>query len=191
MHVTALTHRANPIYPAMIAGPLPNEASLIETSLARIVQPLVRPAIAGLADYDLPQSGGGRHHAVLAIRKSYAGQARQTALMAWACRSSSPPNCSSSSIKRFDVRDAWQVQRAVAANVNPARDVFFHQGPPDPFDPAALPGALGTRMALDATEKLPGEHAGDWPAAADVGQAVRRAVGERWSQYGLGPEPQE
>ena len=46
---------------------------------------------------------------------------------------------------------------AVAANMRPGRDVLMEEGPADPFDPATPAGALGQRMAIDATRKMTGE----------------------------------
>ncbi len=53
-----------------------------------------------------------------------------------------------------DVHDQQQVLAAVAVNVRPGRDVLIEHGPADPFDPAAPAGALGEKMAFDATRKL-------------------------------------
>jgi 4-hydroxy-3-polyprenylbenzoate decarboxylase len=88
-----------------------------------------------------------------------------------------------------DVHDHRQVLAAIAAHVHPARDVFFMQGPPDPLDIATPPGELGQRMAIDATTKLPGEHAGRWPARAVMSQQIEQLVSDRWPEYGLGPVP--
>ena len=82
MHVTALTHRANPVYWAMLPGPPPNETSVIHQAMAGVFLPFVQRTIPELVDYDLPLFGAGRHWAVLAIRKGYAGQARRVAALA-------------------------------------------------------------------------------------------------------------
>ncbi|MGA2034297.1 MAG: UbiD family decarboxylase [Thermoguttaceae bacterium] len=189
LHVTALTHRANPIYPAMVHLAMPGEASQVDAALTRIVLPLAKSAIPELLDYDLPQLAAARLWAVLSIDKTYAGQARRVASTAWGMPQFMLAKMLIVVDRGVDVREPGQVQRAVAANVHPGRDVFFQAGPPDPLDPAALPGTLGQRMAIDATEKLPQEHAGPWPAAAEMSPAVRQLVSDRWPQYGLGPEP--
>jgi len=56
-----------------------------------------------------------------------------------------------------DVHDPSAVLAAVAANMNPGRDVLMDAGPPDPLDPSTPAGALGQRMALDATRKFVSE----------------------------------
>lgn len=186
MHVTAITHRANPIFPAMVPGCPSHEACAIDRALARVFLPLVKLAIPELVDYDLPAFAAARHWLNVSIQKTYAGQARRMANAAWALRQFMFAKMLVIVDEEIDVCDHAAVLAAIAANVNPGRDVFVQQGPPDPFDPAAVPGALGQRMAIDATAKLPAEHGASQPARADMSEAVRQLVSGRWTQYGLG-----
>ena len=217
MHVTAITHRANPIFPAMVfrarermgtgsgatsenAGRMasaevpvpifsrpPHEACAIDRALARVFLPLVKLAIPELVDYDLPAFAAARHWLNVSIQKTYAGQARRVANAAWGLRQFMFAKMLVLVDAEIDVHDHAAVLAAIATNVNPGRDVFVEQGPPDPFDPAAVPGALGQRMAIDATAKLPEEHGASQPARAEMSEAVRQLVSGRWTQYGLGP----
>ena len=191
MQLTAVTHRANPIFPAIVYGRPPHEATVIRRTMQRIFLPLVKMAIPELVDYDLPTFGAARHWAVLAIRKTHAGQARHVANVAWSMRQSMFAKVLVVVDEGVDVHDHEQVLSAIATNMNPGRDVFFQQGPPDPLDMAAVPGELGQKMAIDATAKLPGEHAGPWPRPAEMSEEVRRLVGDRWEEYGLGPKPED
>jgi len=189
MRVTAITHRANPIFPAMVPGKPPDELCVVTRALARIFLPLAKMAIPELVDYDLPTFGAGRHWAAIAIRKTYAGQAHRVADAAWGLRQLMFAKVLVVVDEGIDVHDQQQVLSAVAANVHPARDVFFRRGPPDPCDAATPPGQLGHRMGIDATAKLPGEHPGGWPEPATMSEEIRKLVSDRWAEYGLGPEP--
>jgi len=91
--------------------------------------------------------------------------------------------------EEVDVHDQQQVLSAISTKVNPGRDVFFQQGPPDLLDIATPPGVLGQKMGIDATAKLPGEHAGPWPEPAVMGKQFQQLVSDRWVEYGLSPEP--
>lgn len=157
MHVTAMTHRANPVFPAMLPGPAPDEACTVRRFLHRAFLPLVRAAVPGLIDLDLPMFGAARHWVLASIRKRYAGQAWQVAAALW-----------SQPVARFakmlvivdegvDVNDPTQVWSAMTAHVDPGHDVVIQPGPADPLDPAAPADGLSRRMAIDATAKLPGE----------------------------------
>ena len=191
MHVTALTHRANPVYWAMIPGPPPNESGVIARAMAGVFLPLVKRTIPELVDYDLPLFGAGRHWAVLAIRKSYAGQARRVAATAWGLRPLGFAKFLVLVDAEIDVHDPGQVLSAMAVHVNPGRDLVVEEGPPDPLDAATPAGTLSARLAIDATAKLPGEGAGQPSEPARMSQSVRQLVADRWPEYGLGPAPEE
>jgi 4-hydroxy-3-polyprenylbenzoate decarboxylase len=157
MHVTALTHRANPIYAAMVPGPPPQEACTVARAMQRVFLPLQRLAMPELVDYDLPEFAAARHWAAISIHKTYPGQGRRAAHAAWGLR---PLMFAKTLIVVDDdvnVRDQQDVLAAVTRNSRPGKDIVIEQGPPDPFDPTTFPTVLGERMALDATRRLPGE----------------------------------
>ncbi len=189
IQVTAITHRANPVFPAMVPGRPPHEACVIRRAMALIFVPLLKLAIPELIDFDLPLHGGARHLAFLAIRKTYAGQARRVAMAAWSQRAFQFARLLVVVDEDVDVHNPEAVMAAAAAHAAPARDVFTQTGPADPLDPAATPGELAQRTGIDATVKLPGERHG--AVAAPGGKPaddIRRRVTDRWAEYGLGPE---
>src|SRR5690242_7002740 len=53
-HVTAITHRANPIYPTTIVGKPPMEDFWMGKATERIFLPLIKMFIPELVDYNLP-----------------------------------------------------------------------------------------------------------------------------------------
>lgn len=186
LHVTGLTHRANPIYPAMVPGTPPNEMTVIGRALVRVFRPLLRLAVPGLVDCEVPQFGAARHWVFVSVRKTYAGQARQVAGAVWALRATMFGKVLIVVDEHVDVHDAEEVWYAVATSADPARDVFFAEGPPDPLDPAAEPGVLARRMAVDATRKLPEERRGPAAQPALMSEEVRQSVTGRWAEYGIG-----
>lgn len=187
LRVTALTHRANPVLPALVPGEPPNEACQMARALRRVLLPLVRLSIPELVDYDLPLFGGVRHWLVVSMRKSYAGQARKVAQAVWGY----DPLLHSRTLVIVDdgvpVGDPVAVLRAINDHLDPGRDVILNSGPADPWHADPSVDGLSTRMALDATRKLPGETSGplrmDFAASAEV----RALVEQRWLEYGLGP----
>jgi 4-hydroxy-3-polyprenylbenzoate decarboxylase len=154
VQVTTVTHRANPIYAAMVPGRPPHEACTAARAMQRVFRPLARLAMPELVDYDLPEFAAARLWAAVSIRKTYPGQGRRAAHTAWNLPAMTFAKVLIVVDEDVDVRDHQQVLAAVAANVRPGRDVLVEQGPADPFDPAASAGALGEKMALDATRKL-------------------------------------
>jgi 4-hydroxy-3-polyprenylbenzoate decarboxylase len=185
--VAAITHRANPLFPALVPGAIPNEACQMANALRRVLLPLVRLSIPELVDYDLPLFGGVRHWVVVSIRKSYAGQARKVAQAVWGY----DPLLYSRVLVIVDEsvtpRDPVAVLRAISEHVDPGRDVILASGPADPWLAAPATAGLSTRMALDATRKLPGETAAPLRTPFTSSAEVRELVERRWLEYGLGP----
>ncbi len=188
IHVTAMTHRANRIFPAAVPERQSSESCLRDRLMARVFLPLVKLRIPELVDFDLPLSGGARHLAIVAIGKTYAGQARQVATACWGLR----PFCFAKLLvlvdAEVDVRDAEQVLAAIAHEAHWVRDAWELAAPGDPLDPASSWHELGRRMAIDATRKFATEGHASRPRNASLESDVDKLVTDRWAQYGLGPE---
>ncbi len=81
-----------------------------------------------------------------------------------------------------NVRDWSQVMYAVAAHVNPSRDILIIDNyPVEELDPSTPIPNLGSKVGIDATRKLPEEYGGreypmDATAPSDVIDRVRRIV---------------
>ena len=208
VHVTAVTQRANAICPAIVHCPTQNngasneaasnEAVAISRAMAKVQLPLLRLAVPEIVDFDLPTAGAGRHIAVVSIRKSYAGQSRRVAHAIWGL-----PGLMFSKLLIIvdgvvdgeigggvDIRNWNEVWAHVSSRVEPGRDVFFGQGPPNFNDPAVFIDCLdksseSNTIAIDATSKLPNESARQSQAVA-MSEDISRAVTQRWNEFGLG-----
>jgi 4-hydroxy-3-polyprenylbenzoate decarboxylase len=153
MHVTAMTQRASPVYPAVVHGKPPHELSAIARAMKQIFLPVMKVAIEELVDYDLPECAAGRLWATLSIRKSYAGQAQRVTQAAGALRPFWFAKWLVIVDEEIDVYDAPAVMAAMAANVNPSRDIWMQQIMSDSYDLTAVPGTVSQRVVIDATRK--------------------------------------
>jgi 4-hydroxy-3-polyprenylbenzoate decarboxylase len=153
MHVTAITHRANPVYPAIVYGHPPHEACTIARSMKQIFLPVMKAAIEELVDYDLPEYSGARLWATLSIHKSYPGQVQRVAHAAAALKPFWFAKWLVIVDQEVDVRDTTAVMAAITAHAHPTRDIWMQQNIYDPYDPAAIPETIGQRMVIDATRK--------------------------------------
>ena len=165
-----------------------DEVCVRDRVLARVFLPLVKLRIPELVDFDLPLSGGARHLAIIAIHKTYAGQARQVATAAWGLRPLGFAKLLVVVDAEVDVRDAEQVWAAIAHEAHLVRDVWRHAAPPDPLDPTSSGDELGCRMAIDATRKFAAEGHASRARNLLLDGDVEKLVSDRWAQYGLGPE---
>ena len=155
--------------------------------MARVFLPLVKLRIPELADLDLPLTGGARHLAIVAIRKTYPGQARQVATAAWGMR----PFAARLLIvvdAEVDVRDAEQVWAAIAQEAHRRPRCLVAGRAVGPWDNTSSREELGQRMAIDATRKFAAEGRDARPRDAAVDRDMEKLVTERWAQYGLGPD---
>ena len=76
-----------------------------------------------------------------------------------------------------DVHNTSEVLFRLCANTDPERDTIFTKGPADVLDHATTDLAIGTKMGIDATHKLPGEgHKRGWPPLIRMDQTVKLLV---------------
>ncbi|HNY42508.1 MAG TPA: UbiD family decarboxylase, partial [Bryobacteraceae bacterium] len=82
-HVTCMTTRKDPIYPATIVGRPPMEDYYLGRAIERIFLPLMRMQIPEIRDMALPAEGVVHNLMLVSIRKSYPGQARKVMHAIW------------------------------------------------------------------------------------------------------------
>jgi 4-hydroxy-3-polyprenylbenzoate decarboxylase len=79
-HVTCITHRKKPIYPATIVGQPPMEDCYMAKATERLFLPLLQLIIPEIIDIELPLEGVFHNCAVISIKKEYPLKDR---LMLW------------------------------------------------------------------------------------------------------------
>ncbi|MGC8862762.1 MAG: menaquinone biosynthesis decarboxylase, partial [Armatimonadota bacterium] len=82
-HVTCITHRRDPIYPATVVGKPPMEDCFLGKATERIFLPLIRAQIPEIVDMNLPVEGIFHNLAFVSIRKRYPMQARRVMHALW------------------------------------------------------------------------------------------------------------
>jgi len=86
----------------------------------------------------------------------------------------------------IDVRDWKDVMWAVATRMDPARDIVLVEGTPiDYLDFASPESGLGSKIGLDATNKLPPETRREWGRKIRMSDEVVAAITEKWPRLGL------
>lgn len=186
LHLTAMTMRADAIYPSIVVGPPPAEDCWLGKVGERLAAPALCAMLPEVVDYDLPAAGAFQHCAIVAIRKAFPGHARKVMHAVWGTGNL----CLLKSVvvvdEFVDPHDYEQVFFHVCANADPGRDVVLAEGPLDQLDHAALRPCYGGKIGIDATHKLPGEAERPWPERIVMSSDVRRMVDERWAEYGIG-----
>ena len=185
-HVTAITHRKDPIYPATVVGKRPMEDYFMGKATERIFLPLLRMLVPDLLDYSLPLSGVFHNCAFVRIRKEYPFQARRVMHAIWGAGQMSFTKFIIVVDEHVDVHDEQDVLFHLFANCDPQRDTEIVHGPVDILDHAAPDLGAGSKIGFDATAKLPGEgRVRGWPKELEMDQATRELVTRKWAEYGL------
>ncbi len=177
MSVTAVTHRANPVFPQVIVSPPPMELDWLERANERIFLPLIRLFVPEVCDIHWPASGAFRNLLFVSIRKQYAGQARRVMHALWSLERIPAAKFLVVVDEDVNVRSESDVWFHATAHAQPGRDTTLHDGPV-PFTDHSTPTAgLGRCVGIDGTRKSgePG-HPRIWPrqvvASAETAEAV-------------------
>jgi len=185
-HVTALTHRSEPVYPSTIVGFPPQEDYYLGKATERIFLPLLRMMVPDIIDYHLPMFGAFHNFAFLKIRKEYPYQARRVMQAVWGAGQMALTKFIIVVDEQVNVHDEQDVLFHVGLNVDPRRDVVIHEGPLDILDHAAPFEGAGSKMGLDATEKISGEgQVRPWAKEVALPEEILALISRRWSEYGL------
>jgi 4-hydroxy-3-polyprenylbenzoate decarboxylase len=186
LHVTAITHRRDPIYPSIVVGVPPSEDVWLGKATERIFLPAVQMTLPEVVDYDLPFAGVFHNCCIVAIRKRFPGHARKVMHAIWGTGLLSLTKAVVVVDEWVDVHDYGQVVWQLGANVDPARDVVLSTGPLDQLDHAPNLVAMGGKIGFDATRTWPEEgYPRTWPEVARMTDEVARRVDERWAELGI------
>src|SRR5581483_2247948 len=151
--------------------------------------PLLQAVVPEIADYNLPVEGGFHNLAIVAVRKSYPGQAQKVMSALWGLgHMMMLTRCLVVVDHDIDVHDVRVVAWTVLNNVDPGRDLVVMPGPVDDLDHAgSYELALGHKLGVDATRKRSDEgYRRDWPPEIRMDEGTRARVTARWNDYGIG-----
>jgi 4-hydroxy-3-polyprenylbenzoate decarboxylase len=189
MTVTAVTHRTNPVFPALIPGPPPTEHYWLMRAVERLILPVLRLYIPEIVEIHLPACGAGRNLAFVSIEKETPQQARKVMNALWGLGPLATMKMIVVVDADLDPSDEEAVWQTVGANVHPGRDVVWCEGPTHADDHASPLEGVGHKMGLDATRKLATEgHPRPWPDRLQSRPEIDQLLATRWSDYRL-PTP--
>ncbi len=185
-HITAITHRREPVYAATIVGKPPMEDAWMGKAVERIFLPLMRLTLPEIVDINLPVEGVFHNLMVVSIRKSYAGHARKVMSGIWALGQAMFTKCIVVVDEDCDVQDLGEVTLRTANNIDPERDIQFTMGPVDSLDHASRLPNYGSKMGMDATRKWPAEgFTRKWPPMIEMDAATTARVDSIWKKLGI------
>jgi 4-hydroxy-3-polyprenylbenzoate decarboxylase len=177
LHVTAMTHRKDAVYPATIVGMPPMEDFYLGSASVRLFLPIFKMNFPEIVDIALPAEGVFHNLVFVSIRKSYPMQAYKIMHGLWGMGQMMFTKYIVVVDDDVDVHNTSEVLFRLCANTDPQRDTIFTKGPADVLDHATSEMALGTKLGIDATKKLAGEgFKRPWPPLIRMDEAVRKKM---------------
>lgn len=185
-HLTCITHRRDPIYPATIVGKPPMEDCYLAKATERIFLPLLQLQLPEIVDINLPLEGVFHNCAVVSIRKSYPQHAKKVMHALWGMGQMMFTKMIIVVDAHVNVQDMNEVWWRVFNNIDARRDIVMVDGPLDALDHASPMPHWGTKVGIDATKTWPEEgHPREWPDEIAMSDDIRRRVDARWAELGL------
>jgi 4-hydroxy-3-polyprenylbenzoate decarboxylase len=181
-HLTAITHRREAVYPATIVGMPPMEDFYMGTASVRLFLPVLKMNFPELADLALPAEGVFHNLVFVSIKKSYPMQAYKIMHGLWGMGQMMFTKYIVVVDDDVDVHNTSEVLFRLCATTDPQRDTIFTRGPADVLDHATTELAVGTKLGIDATRKLPGEgFKREWPPLIKMDDAIKRKI-DQWRE---------
>jgi len=185
--IERVTHRRDPIYHSTYTGRPPDEPAILGVALNEVFVPILRKQFPEIVDFYLPPEGCSYRMAVVSMKKQYPGHAKRVMMGVW------------SFLRQFmytkivivvddDINTrSWEdVIWAITTRMDPLRDTTLIDATPiDYLDFASPVSGLGSKMGLDATNKLPGETNREWGEPISMSRAVKARVDDLWQELGL------
>jgi 4-hydroxy-3-polyprenylbenzoate decarboxylase len=176
-HLTAITHRRDAVYPATIVGMPPMEDFYMGGASVKLFLPVFKMNFPEIVDIALPAEGVFHNLVFVSIKKTYPLQAYKIMHGLWGMGQMMFTKYMVVVDEDVDVHNTSKVLFRLCANTDPQRDSLFTRGPADVLDHATSEIAMGTKLGIDATRKLPGEgFQRPWPPLIQMSADVRRRI---------------
>ena len=185
--IERITQRKKPIYHSTYTGRPPDEPAILGVALNEVFVPILQKQFPEITDFYLPPEGCSYRMAVVSMKKQYPGHAKRVMMGVW------------SFLRQFmytkfiivvdddvDVRDWNDVIWAITTRMDPIRDTTLVDNTPiDYLDFASPVSGLGSKMGMDATNKLPGETNREWGRPIERDPEIVERIDEIWESLGL------
>ncbi|WP_207513055.1 menaquinone biosynthesis decarboxylase [Longitalea luteola] len=154
-HITAITHKKNPVYPATIVGIPPQEDAWLGKATERIfLAPIKMTMVPEIVDMDMPIEGVFHNLVITKINKEYAGQGQKVMNAMWGAGQMMFNKILVLADEGVKIQDYEKLAQYVFANLNPATDIYLSQGPMDVLDHSCSKLGFGGKMCIDGTRKF-------------------------------------
>ncbi|MGB2115181.1 MAG: 4-hydroxy-3-polyprenylbenzoate decarboxylase [Porticoccaceae bacterium] len=185
--VERITHRKEPIYHSTYTGRPPDEPAILGVALNEVFVPILQKQFPEITDFYLPAEGCSYRMAVVSMKKQFPGHAKRVMMGVWSfLRQFMYTKFIIVTDEDIDIRNWEDVIWAITTRMDPSRDtVMIDNTPIDYLDFASPVSGLGSKMGLDATNKLPGETNREWGEPIQMDPKVKQRIDSLWAELGI------
>ncbi|MDA8978576.1 4-hydroxy-3-polyprenylbenzoate decarboxylase [bacterium] len=185
--IDRITHRKDPIYHSTYTGRPPDEPAILGVALNEVFVPILQKQFPEIIDFYLPPEGCSYRMAVVSMKKQYPGHAKRVMMGVWSfLRQFMYTKFVIVTDEDVDVRNWEDVIWAITTRMDPSRDtVLIDNTPIDYLDFASPVSGLGSKMGMDATNKMPGETNREWGEPIEMDDEVKQRVDALWDELGI------
>ncbi|PVD51286.1 menaquinone biosynthesis decarboxylase [Terrimonas sp.] len=154
-HVTCITHKKSPVYPATIVGIPPQEDAWLGKATERIfLAPIKMTMVPEIIDMEMPVEGVFHNLVIAKIKKEFAGQGQKVMYAMWGAGQMMFNKILVIADELTNIQDYKKLAQQVFANLNVATDISFSNGPMDVLDHSCSKLGFGGKMCIDGTRKF-------------------------------------
>ncbi|MBW7877483.1 MAG: menaquinone biosynthesis decarboxylase [Candidatus Cloacimonetes bacterium] len=156
-HVTAITHRKNPVYLSTVVGKSPMEDCYLAYVTERLFLPLLQMIAPEVVDQHLPWDGNFHNCQVFTIKKEYPYQGRRLMSHIWGFTQASFCKCLITASEDAPIHDDEKFLEYFLDHLDISRNVFITEGIVDALDHSAPQPLYGGKIGFDISHPIPGE----------------------------------
>ncbi len=156
-HVTAITHRKNPVYNATLVGRPPMEDCYLAKATERIFLPMLQAVLPEIIDYWFPWEGVFHNIVIVAIDKEYPGHAQKIMSGLWGQGQMSFCKAIIVVDKDINPQNPKDVIKAFVKRFDMATDITITRGVLDVLDHSSPFPNFGNKIGIDLTKRAYGE----------------------------------
>ena len=156
-HVTAITHRRQPVYATTLVGRPPMEDCYLAKATERLFLPMLQAVMPEIVDYWFPWEGVFHNIVVVAIQKAYPGHAHKIISGLWGQGQMSFCKAIVVVDATVNPQNPQEVITALLTRFDPESDLIITKGILDVLDHASPHPNFGNKIGMDLTARVTGE----------------------------------
>ncbi len=156
-HVTAITHRKNPVYFSTVVGRPPMEDCYLAKATERLFLPLLKAVFPEIIDYWLPWEGVFHNITIISMAKEYPGHALKLMNGLWGQGQMSFSKALVFVDEEIKLNMPADIVRHILDTLDISSDIYITKGILDVLDHSSPSPLVGGKIGIDATARVSGE----------------------------------